>query len=114
MTKDEIIDYVLNSPENTNPNILKGMLDQLDSGSGESVTYIEDINNILDHTYAEILELIENEEIAVIIYEERIYYIGWIRLDEKTGLYTIEAFEPLLGINIFYEAAHTNDYPTIA
>lgn len=36
MTKDEIIDYVLNSPENTNPNVLKGMLDQLDNGGSSS------------------------------------------------------------------------------
>lgn len=36
MTKDEIIDYVLNSPENTNPNVLKGMLDQLNNGGSDS------------------------------------------------------------------------------
>lgn len=41
MTKDEIIDYVLNSPENTNPNVLKGMLDQLDNGGGGDFKSIE-------------------------------------------------------------------------
>lgn len=42
MTKEEIIQYVLQSPENTNPNVLKGMLDELDTGpqAGYKVTII--------------------------------------------------------------------------
>ena len=34
--KDEIFDYVMNNPENTNPAILRGMLDNLGGGSGSS------------------------------------------------------------------------------
>ena len=34
MEKQEIIDYVLNTPENTNPAILEGMLEQLIAESG--------------------------------------------------------------------------------
>lgn len=113
MTKEEIIQYILNSPENTNSNVLRGMLDELDSGGGKSVTYIEDINGILDHTYAEILELIENKEIVAIIYEEKIYYIAQIQLDEKSGLYAVISHKPPFGVSRFYEAAHTDDYPTI-
>jgi hypothetical protein len=33
MTKEEILQYVLESPENTNPNVLRGMLDKIDSES---------------------------------------------------------------------------------
>lgn len=33
MTKEEIVQYVLNSPENTNPNVLNGMLEELSGGS---------------------------------------------------------------------------------
>ena len=31
MTKEEIVKYVLSSPENTNPNVLEGMLDELNN-----------------------------------------------------------------------------------
>lgn len=48
MTKDEIIDYVLNSPENTNPNVLKGMLDQLDSGGGNEDFSIAEVQVQID------------------------------------------------------------------
>lgn len=38
MNNKTIIDYVLNSPENTNPVILNQMLDELSAGSGEDQT----------------------------------------------------------------------------
>ena len=34
MTKEEIIKYVLSSPENTNPNVLEGMLNELSNSGG--------------------------------------------------------------------------------
>lgn len=45
MTKEEIIKYVTSSPENTNPNVLEGMLDQLDNG-GSNVGTAEVTFNI--------------------------------------------------------------------
>lgn len=37
MTKDELIAYVLNTPENTNPNVFKSLLDQyISENSGSS------------------------------------------------------------------------------
>ena len=45
MTKEEIIEYIMNSPENTNPNVLKGMLDEM-GGSSEQIGYkVTIINN---------------------------------------------------------------------
>ena len=35
MTINEIIDYATHSPENTNPNVLKSMLDSINSGGQE-------------------------------------------------------------------------------
>ena len=35
MTKKDIIDYVLNSPWNSNPAVLKGMLDSFQSGDNK-------------------------------------------------------------------------------
>ena len=34
MGKEEILNYVMNSPENTNPNVLGSMLDGVDSSTG--------------------------------------------------------------------------------
>ena len=36
MTKEEIINYVMNTPENTNPAVLKSMLEEIESGSSSS------------------------------------------------------------------------------
>ena len=45
MNKNEIIDYIMNTPENTNPNILKNMLDEIgDESSEEKILYEGDIN----------------------------------------------------------------------
>lgn len=52
MTKEEILQYVLESPENTNPNVLRGMLDKIDSES--QVGYKVNIINNSEHTIAAI------------------------------------------------------------
>lgn len=36
MDTQTVLKYVMNSPENTNPNVLKGMLDELSEGGGSS------------------------------------------------------------------------------
>lgn len=56
---DEIINYVMNTPGNTNPNILRGMLDEISSsrGGGDVLILHEDPNtHNLDRTAAEIYE----------------------------------------------------------
>ena len=40
MTKEEILDYVVNSPENTNRMVLSDMLNELVSSSGGGVTVV--------------------------------------------------------------------------
>lgn len=42
MNKQEVIDYVMNSPANTNPNVLGTMLDGAGSGAIEMETVFED------------------------------------------------------------------------
>lgn len=57
MTKEEIFDYVMESPENTNPAILRSMLNELSSGSGGGGIFPVEINDeftIADKTSAEI------------------------------------------------------------
>lgn len=38
MTIDDIIKYVCNTPENTNPSVLRGMLEELVANSSEEET----------------------------------------------------------------------------
>ena len=40
MTKEEILDYVDNSPQNTNRNVLGSMLDQFTNGSGGGIEFL--------------------------------------------------------------------------
>ena len=67
MTKEEIFDYVMESPENTNPAVLRSMLNELDGGFGGGVLNITDTEGTLDKTFGEIQEAFESGT-PVIIY----------------------------------------------
>ena len=56
MDTQTILKYVMNSPENTNPNVLKGMLDELSEGGGGSSDFSTanvtvDITAVTDDDY---------------------------------------------------------------
>ena len=55
MTKEGIINYVMNTPDNTNPAVLRSLLDQMENGgfNGMFVVHV-DIFGILDKTWQEI------------------------------------------------------------
>lgn len=38
MSKEQVMDYVMNSPANTNPNVLSGMLDSIANAGGGYAT----------------------------------------------------------------------------
>ena len=44
MTKEEILDYVMDTPENTNRMVLSDMLDEFSSGSGSGSVLIVEIS----------------------------------------------------------------------
>ena len=62
MSKEQVMDYVMNSPANTNPNVLSGMLDSIaDAGGGGTLLFvvngtpnIADLTVTTDKTYEEI------------------------------------------------------------
>lgn len=68
-TKDEIFDYVMHSPENTNPAVLGSMLNSLEEGGGIEyfdVTYTceeENDDPTIDKTIAQIQNAIEEGKI---------------------------------------------------
>lgn len=41
MSKEQVMDYVMNSPANTNPNVLSGMLDSIAQSGGGTVEVIK-------------------------------------------------------------------------
>ena len=45
ITKNEIFNYVMNDPSDTNPAVLRSMLDNISEGGGENMSFIE-FNNI--------------------------------------------------------------------
>lgn len=49
MTKDKIINYIMNTPENTNKYVLDSMLDELSNsnGGGGNPNYVETITGTL-------------------------------------------------------------------
>lgn len=69
MTKQEIINYVMHSPENTNPAILGQMIEQV---SGNDIFYIEAIKDedtnfwLTDKSYNEILEAAEADKFCIV------------------------------------------------
>ena len=52
MTKDKIIDYVINTPENTNKYVLDSMLDEF--GGGGDSNYVETIEGTLSNPFGNI------------------------------------------------------------
>jgi len=68
---DEIFDYVMNSPENTNPAVLRGMLNSIEGGGGGLPSYTnEDIGKTLTLTASgkpttETIVTIEEQTVSV-------------------------------------------------
>lgn len=65
MTKQEIIDYVMNTPANTNPNVLSGMLDSIaNAGGGTLRVNITSFNptdgSVYDKTWQEVHDALES------------------------------------------------------
>ena len=69
MTKEEIVKYVMQSPENTNPAVLEGMLNEI---NGENSIVIVNVNEnyISDKSYNEILADIGNEKDVIAHYND--------------------------------------------
>mgnify|MGYP003303249220 CR=1 FL=1 len=69
MTIEQILDYVMHSPENTNRAVLESMLNTLGGSEMYAVTFLEKYDYDLDEyilscdkTYEEIYEKISNNE----------------------------------------------------
>lgn len=66
-TKEKIFEYVTNSPENTNPAVLRSLLNSLDGGGGSNAPFVVTITATresvtADKTYAEIAAALEDNQ----------------------------------------------------
>lgn len=77
MTIDEIISYIMDTPENTNPNILKEMLNEMASGGGSSRVFAVHCDNwnsnntpagTIDVPYADLVAAMGAEKFCIICF----------------------------------------------
>ena len=75
MTKENIIDYVMNSPQNTNKAVLRSMLNDIGGDSGDSQFALVEANIVADPsdpgigsdtTYSELVELNNAGKIIIV------------------------------------------------
>ena len=74
MTKEEILDYVMDTPDNTNRRVLSDMLDEFSSSNGGGGMLVvtvsgEPYSRTLDKTYREIAEAVSSGS-DVMVHEE--------------------------------------------
>ena len=65
MTSEEIIGYVNSTPENSNPNVLRDMLEQLNTGSNDAINitytdlkFLKDNSQLVPGTYYRIIDYV--------------------------------------------------------
>ena len=113
MTMDEIINYAINSPENTNPNVLKSMLSSLNVGGGQSndveiIKFHIDEENKLDLTWQEIKDALDREAILLNKTEDGYGIIIGAFSDENTYVVGIS-----LDGTEYFTTDSTNGYPIL-
>lgn len=128
---DELINYVTESPENTNPNVVRSLLSQIPTSgnSGEifvikgTLEYFEEEDEeyiVSNKTFREISDAVSRKDFIVVIATEQDnpdYYKvgvfnGYLNHDEVDDLYEI-GFASLLGNSEYltFEAESQDDYP---
>ena len=114
MSNEDIIDYVMESPDNTNPNVLRGLLDQ-NSGNTGGILVIQDNNGTLNKTGNEILEALQAGKICYVYKASDTSFVrtGFVSQYYSGSGYTFE----VTGMNNdFYESDGSGGYiylPTI-
>lgn len=119
MDKENIVSYVMNSPQNSNPAILRSLLNQLDGNNsgGLLVTVTFDSPSgaeVADKTYGEIFDVISNGGSVVIKHkmnaqsgEMKYSPIALFRTFEYGG----EISYRMKVENANFEGGSANDYP---
>ena len=95
MDKDKILDYVMNTPGNSNRAVLSGMLDEFGSGGGGSGPLIvtlqaSGVDWIFDKTFTEVKEAFDEGRLVLILSPG----------DRETN--------PFASIAVYYSASNTH------
>ena len=92
----DILDYIMKSPENTNPNVLKGMLDELGPQAGYKVTIINNSeltininaqNIIKDNAVCAQTYIIEPNSTSSKVFidvKQKIFFVNFISLSSES------------------------------
>ena len=63
---EELINNIMNTPENTNPNVLRGQLETIGNNSNGGIFVVEDNDGTLNKTFQEIYDAVDNDQFVVI------------------------------------------------
>ena len=120
MNKQDIIDYIMDSPENTNPAILNQMIDEVSGGGSNNIFIIKITKNdndkqVSNKTWAEIIDALNQEKIVYYIYDWNDEYndvdYGFINSssysEDGDNLYTVN-----LSSGTVLSTESKNGYPT--
>lgn len=123
MDKDKILDYVMNSPANTNPNVLKTMLNSGGSGGGTIMVITSDDGTVetLDKTVDEIIQMLSNGSSPFVVSFDvapgapypfiNLGYIDKIMFNDRTGNgYSVYVNNK--GSELIYTAVRKYNYPS--
>lgn len=114
MTEDEIVEYVTHTPENTNPAVLRSMLQQYNNGSGGNGTLIvnelldeSSQTTILDKNWNEIKTAFDNGQVAIIKYSNNTALSGIGYLKDVYSIFdrSQEYYVDFMTLNKFASAA---------
>lgn len=113
MTINEIIDYMVNSPENSNPNVLRSMLNSLNVGGGqdndiEIIEFHIDEEEKLDLTWQEIKDALDRDAILLTKIKNSYGIILGAILDENTYVVGISFLDNSIN---YFVADSANGYP---
>lgn len=87
--KDEIFDYVMNNPENTNPAILRGMLNDLGGGSVIFASATGSDQLTLSMSYSEVNTAITSGNMIFMLNTDSIFILSRLGYNEENQVYWV-------------------------
>lgn len=63
---EELINNIMNTPENTNPNVLRGQLETIGNNSNGGIFVVEDNDGTLNKTFQEIYDALDNDQFVMV------------------------------------------------
>lgn len=113
---DELVNYVTESPENTNPNVVRSLASQMTTGGSSGVFIVYANEGVLDRTLREIQQAVatspviihsvtdaSREEDLMLIIKD--YIVNEVRSGE--GGYRVDA----QNMDGYYKTSNLDDYP---